>query len=62
MSEDVTNALPTAGVGNNSANAHTPKNPKEEERKCKKTEEGDAEGRLEHRYKGKELWVENPES
>lgn len=39
VSRDVTNALPTAGVGNDSNNAQTPKNHKEEGRVSKKVHE-----------------------
>lgn len=50
VSRDVTNALPTAGVGNDSKNAHTPKNQQREGR------EGRGVKKMHEERKGSDDW------
>lgn len=59
VSRDVTNALPTAGVGNDSKNAHTPKESGWEGERGRKRQK-EVQRRLEDQCDRNWLWVENP--
>lgn len=62
MRGDVTNALPAAGVGNDSRNARSPK---ESARRGEMWRKSRQEKKGDHRetwWLGNRLWVENPKS